>query len=344
MTLISQRFVVPVSGQYGQPDLLVAVKRYTCSNSPPSTRGITLLLTHGVTFHKELWEPMLARLFRLQSASDNRPCIREAWAIDSPNHGESAALNAQVIDSGFLITYRDYARAVVAFLDYGLIDTRSHRIVAIGHSAGTAPIIWAADTWYYRNHRSPFVSMVLLEPPLISAALDAKYGNFNAMLAVRAQRRRNYWSSRNEAIKWSHKQQRHWDQQCLSLFSEYGLREGNGGVALSCTGVQEAACYNVSEQDEVLGILRRICARISIHTIFSEYVDLSPNHEIRENIVDAKQGRKMASVTWMPGVGHFALLENPEVTAHAVFRSLGLMQSRSHSSIRHQHNFIEARL
>ncbi|KAF8591099.1 hypothetical protein K439DRAFT_1611434 [Ramaria rubella] len=280
MSLISERFVIPVEEQAGRPKLLVSVKRYSSNSSPPSCHGLTLLLTHGVTFHKELWEPTISRLFELQSQYNSPVRIREAWAIDSPNHGESAALNEYILSLGYLITYRDYARAITAFLKSGLLDLETHHIVGIGHSAGSAPLAWAADAWLRRTHKSPFLSFIMLEPPLISAALDAKYDNFNERLAAKAQRRRDRWPSQEDAVKWFHKQQRLWDPRCTALFAEYGLRQARGStrreVVLSCAGIQEAACYSVSEQDEVLTILKRLCPRLPVHTIFSEFVDLSP--------------------------------------------------------------------
>lgn len=109
---------------------------------------------------KELWEPTLTRLFDQQLQPGSFLRIRDAWAIDGPNHGESASLNERLISSGFLLSeppspsvlmmtsrslnvlpaYRDYARAIVAFLECGLLDGRYSTIVGIGHSAGSAPL------------------------------------------------------------------------------------------------------------------------------------------------------------------------------------------------------------
>ncbi|KIJ52534.1 hypothetical protein M422DRAFT_243323 [Sphaerobolus stellatus SS14] len=343
MTLIIERFVIPMDSSNGSLPLRVAVKRYTSSSSAPSPNGVSLLLTHGVTFHKELWEPVITRLFDLHSQYGSPLHIREAWAIDSPNHGESAALNDHILGPT-LITFREYARAIVSFLESGLIDLRYHRLIGLSHSAGSAPLIWAADQWYRTYNYFPFRSLLLLEPPLISATLDKKYKNFNSFLAAKALKRRETWASQEEAMAWFQKQQRSWDPQCIQLFSQYGLRQTSAGVSLNCRGAQEAACYSVIEQNEVLNILSHICPRIPIHTIFSEFVDLSPNPEIRQNIVDARAGRKMASVTWMPGVGHFAPLENPDVSAHAVFHCLYLSINSREKPSNSQMVFVESRL
>jgi len=120
MALNVERFVIPVAWEGGHT-LHVAVKRYTSSKTPPSPRGVTIILTHGVTFRefithllaskltqisldKELWEPVLTRLFELPTQYGNPLQIREAWTIDSPNHGESAALNDHVLGSTTLIS------------------------------------------------------------------------------------------------------------------------------------------------------------------------------------------------------------------------------------------------
>lgn len=38
------------------------------------------------------------------------------------------------------------------------------------------------------------------------------------MLAARARRRRETWSSTDEANRWIEKQQQKWDSQCVALF------------------------------------------------------------------------------------------------------------------------------
>jgi hypothetical protein len=51
--------------------------------------GATLLLTHGTSFCKELWEPLIEYWLR-----DDSPLkIQAVFAMDAVNHGDSAALN-----------------------------------------------------------------------------------------------------------------------------------------------------------------------------------------------------------------------------------------------------------
>jgi len=67
----------------------------------------TLILLHSTSFPKEIWEPFMQAFFRLvskrcpQNCTGNRTImamgnVRDAWAIECPNHGESANLNLRL--------------------------------------------------------------------------------------------------------------------------------------------------------------------------------------------------------------------------------------------------------
>ena len=75
----------------------VAMKRYS---NLGEQNGVTLILTHGTGFHKELWEPIIERIFADSAKSSSGLRVRDAWAIDAPNHGDSATLNAPLLESG----------------------------------------------------------------------------------------------------------------------------------------------------------------------------------------------------------------------------------------------------
>ena len=94
----------------------MAAKRYT-SIEHGASGGFTILACHGLgqresslphafadtqsdhatTLDKEQWEPILEQLFSLQSKQLFRLRIREAWAFDWQNHGESAVINEDII-------------------------------------------------------------------------------------------------------------------------------------------------------------------------------------------------------------------------------------------------------
>lgn len=63
--------------------------------------ALTLVFLHGSGAHKEHWEPTIQRLF------DNEHTVRSAlrfhdmWALDMPNHGDSAILNEDALRWGY---------------------------------------------------------------------------------------------------------------------------------------------------------------------------------------------------------------------------------------------------
>jgi hypothetical protein len=60
---------------------------------------VMLILAHATSFHKELLEPFLEGLYAHAAVSSATRSslvkIRDAWAIDCPNHGESAVKGAK---------------------------------------------------------------------------------------------------------------------------------------------------------------------------------------------------------------------------------------------------------
>lgn len=84
----------------GYPFAVVA-KRYwieAFDENASDPEALTLIFLHSTSFHKETWEPTLTHLFRLLAGSSRAGKIREAWALDCPNHGEAAALNEAVFN------------------------------------------------------------------------------------------------------------------------------------------------------------------------------------------------------------------------------------------------------
>jgi hypothetical protein len=61
------------------------------------SHALTLVLLHSTSFHKEAWEPTLEQLFTLASQPGSVVRIREAWALDCPNHGASSQLNEKAL-------------------------------------------------------------------------------------------------------------------------------------------------------------------------------------------------------------------------------------------------------
>ena len=121
--LRSQSYVFDARPQY---PLLVSVKRYWIPEfESKEADAATLILTHASSFHKEQWEPVLEDLYdQVADASvinSPVPKIRDAWAIDSPNHGESAVLNEETLLSGYTPICKFCAYAILHKLLNGRI-------------------------------------------------------------------------------------------------------------------------------------------------------------------------------------------------------------------------------
>ena len=90
---------VAYAPRHGYP-LHTTAKRYWLpehSHSCEDPHALTLVLLHSTSFHKETWEPSLEHLLRLSAQKGSAVNIREAWALDCPNHGKSGQLNEEVL-------------------------------------------------------------------------------------------------------------------------------------------------------------------------------------------------------------------------------------------------------
>lgn len=68
--------------------LELAVSEYIMSTDDP--KALTLVFTHGTSFNKEFWEPIIQTLMN----DPNSYRIKRILAIDAVTHGDSAVINA----------------------------------------------------------------------------------------------------------------------------------------------------------------------------------------------------------------------------------------------------------
>lgn len=177
MSLASEEYVLDPRPQF---PFLITMKRYP--NLDDEQNGFTLILAHGTGYHKELWEPITKRIF-LENNKPGGLRIRDAWAIDAPNHGDAAALNAALFKTGAYdsicepfrwrppprpsgadielwvkVSWENYSRAINLVLT-GLgtftdgknqpieLNFTGKRLVGIGHSMGAVSL-------YVFSHRA----------------------------------------------------------------------------------------------------------------------------------------------------------------------------------------------
>src|ERR1700722_10081241 len=163
--MLEESVILEPHDEHGYP-LHIVAKRYwhrAFETNIDDPDALTLIFLHAIMFHKETWEPTIEQLFDLASVRGGTVKIREAWAVDCPNHGESALLNENALQrpeflhncssfEGFsfmnspvpnslAVTCEKYAQGVHQFLSAGpergaCVDFRTRNMVGIGHSLG----------------------------------------------------------------------------------------------------------------------------------------------------------------------------------------------------------------
>lgn len=79
----------------------IAAKRYSAHHdygtihqgSGGFDKDLTLVFLHSTSFPKEIWEPTIEDLLQFDGRNRWGTRVREAYAIDCPNHGMAAVLN-----------------------------------------------------------------------------------------------------------------------------------------------------------------------------------------------------------------------------------------------------------
>ncbi|KAF9474695.1 alpha/beta-hydrolase [Pholiota conissans] len=324
------------------PALKMTAKQYTPVISVEGDKeGLTLLFAHCIGAHKEQWEPTIEHLFHTQAAKDDAHRVREAWAFDWQNHGDSAVLNREALkerpegvceptnethaSNGRLTTLTaafEWCAAIASFIN--LPHMQGHRIVLVGHSAGAAAI--ALTTNFVPTFAHQYAALILVEPTMVTREVFASEleDRMSAMeFAVTAtSARRDRWTSRAEALTYFVKRVPWgmWDERIVKILVEHGLEDdpAGNGVRLKCDRAQESVSYpDVDPHFEGAVHLARICHTVPIHLIWGTRNDLVPEF-IQDSLSEAAEGRMAASVMKIEDAGHMVVQEQPNLLAQAI--------------------------
>ncbi|KAF8513734.1 Alpha/beta hydrolase fold-1 [Hysterangium stoloniferum] len=306
----------------------VTAKRYW---DPSSSRedGNTLIFTHGTGFHKEQWEPTIKHLFSLFKTRSAFP-IREAWAIDCPNHGEAFPLNeATIFRCGYQVffSWDEYAKALYWFLTQNQnFPISNHKLIGIGHSMGAVSLCL---TQTYPNPPK-FAQLVLCEAMVAPTDISVDNPFFRNSLAFKdfTAKRRDIWPSLEEAsttLK-SKKAFAIWDDDVFKLYLKHGFTDlptmtypNQEGVTLKCPKMQEVACYNDGFSARlVYEFMPTLSARLPVHVIWGSIDDIITS-EAKTAFTDTRTGRIPASVRRVQGAGHLIVQMVPKGLASAIF-------------------------
>ncbi|KAI0061136.1 hypothetical protein BV25DRAFT_1827001 [Artomyces pyxidatus] len=343
MPLQSQSYVFDPRPHF---PFLVSVKRYWVpglESTDPSAP--TLIFTHGAGFYKEQWEPVLEELYDFVAtavSTGGKVTIRDAWAIEAPDHGESAVLNEkelhkQNVPSAFssASAYTTAVHLVLSGQGKGLdVDFKDRNLFALGNSLGCIPLIMSRAL----EPVIPWRSAILVNPAILHPAYNLRT---EALLVTGAERDTDIWPNREAARKVLHEQTLNtWDSRAIDVFLNYGLRElptadypaETKGVTLKHSRVSETATYGDSESRLAASrYLLSFCMEIPTYAIFGA-VEANPNPvSSREVIVRDLAVGNLKTANIIDGVGHFCIQQDPAGVAEHVYSALAHFKAISAS-------------
>ncbi|KAJ6623661.1 hypothetical protein B0H10DRAFT_1786051 [Mycena sp. CBHHK59/15] len=218
----------------GLPIPKLTANCYTPAASDP--RGMTLLCAHGAGTHKEQWEPTLEQVFLKLKAQNLESRIHEVWAVNWQCHGAGAIINETALKNRPGVLVVEWAEAIAAIVRSPYLC--GHRIVAIGHSAGSSAVVLA--TQYFPLRGLPFAAMIIVEPVMCSTAFYCENGEerdsafSTAIMIVNA--RRTTWPIRDDAFSSMRKFfiWKGWDPRILPAYIKHGMKDllSNNGVMI----------------------------------------------------------------------------------------------------------------
>ncbi|KIY71689.1 alpha/beta-hydrolase [Cylindrobasidium torrendii FP15055 ss-10] len=243
------------------------------------------------------------------------------WALDAQTHGESAALNEDVMaDENWEMTMEDCAEACVNLYNFYIAPgQRPHdRVIYIGHSAGSVCAL--LSTSLFRD-RAPYDACILVEPAMWTEDLVGQNSPFFDMAILSLPKRREHWKSWEEMRNYIRARMpwNTWDKRALDLYLKFAFKndERRGGVTLKCSPKQEATPFkNIALVADVVKVLDKTCKYMPIHLVYGENNDLVTEEQQASLLRD---GRTFASITRIPGCGHMVVQEDPEAVTKVIW-------------------------
>ncbi len=248
--------------------------------------GPPLLLSHCTGGVARLWDPVIRAL------GAGYRCI----AIDSRGHGDSGSPRDRQA-----YVWEHSARDVLCVADaLGLAES----ITAIGHSAGGAHVLRAAQRAPGRFARLALIDAIVVPPGFFTGENP---------LAARARKRRASFPGRAAARRRfaSKPPMETWDAAALDAYVRHGIGVSEDGVfRLKCRPEVEAWCYELAGMPEAFASLPSLQCPVLLVT--------GEHSEVRK-LVALQAGRlPHARVEVLPGVGHFVPQEAPEALAEVL--------------------------
>jgi pimeloyl-ACP methyl ester carboxylesterase len=256
--------------------------------------GPPVLLAHATGFHGRIWAPVAARLV---------PAGRRVWSFDFRGHGNSDA-PAPVAGA---YTWDGFAADAVAVADH-LGVAGDPALLACGHSKGAAALFLGES-----GRPATFLRIWAYEPIVFPDPGAFPADEFP--LAANARKRRNEWSSIEEACD-AYAAKRPLNvmtPDSLRAYVEFGLRDrGDGVFELKCRPDIEASVFAMAPENGAWAALPEIessaliaCGEVS--------TDIGPR--LAQRIVERLPHGTLE--VW-PGCGHFGPQQDPDRCATSI--------------------------
>lgn len=257
--------------------------------------GEPVLLCHATGFHAHVWLPV---------ARDLAAAGFHCYALDERGHGDSPTPPGQDF------SWNHMAADVRAVMD----DIGLDRPFAVGHSCGGALLLLSEEAEPGR-----FRSLYLFEPVVMP--IEPPMGpNPENPLALGARRRREVFASRDAAYdNYASKPPFDiLDPEALRAYVDFGFDDlPDGTVRLKCRGEDESLVYTWASAHDGFVHLDRV--RCPTTVACGETTDAFGVDTITQVAARLEHGRTEV----LPGVGHFAPLQQPAELARraiAAFR------------------------
>ena len=191
-----------------------------------------------------------------------------------------------------------------------LLALKSWRgLVGVGHSCGGTIIARAA------SHVPDLFSHIVLIEPIIS---PPPYRREDISLARAAQRRRNYFPSRDAAYeRFASGPMSTWQPEALAAYVDHGFAKSADGVTIKCKPAVEADVFREGSNHDTWDRVGDIGVPVTIVS--------GENSETHDGAFLAALSHRFANTTMIriPDSGHFLPMERPEVVGRIVAGTLG---------------------
>ncbi|KAF8998966.1 Alpha/Beta hydrolase protein [Cyathus striatus] len=323
----------------------VLATRYSTSGSLNITErdGYTLIMTHGIGAHKETWEVTIRHFLSICNTGRSPYRVKELYSIENPNHGESALLNADIIQAQCKDSWStmEYVHALKAFLSADIhhgarVNFSERKLVGIGHSMGALTLILTQTL----TTRIPWKSIIIIEPGFAPTAGFPGFAERLSAMQRWVWLRRDTWLSKKHALKdlQGSRVFDQWDLRVLRLYVEYALSDHPAsklplphkfnGVVTSISRDQEAIIYRCKylSNGSPLQPFYRLCAEIPVHLIWSDRdeVMLADARTLLSK-PSPETGSSPASVRYVRDAGHMLVQQKPELIAGYIHEILSSM-------------------